>query len=319
MKYTDTQLRTWDQRRLRVGRKKRDELMAQASNLIDKLEVAIPEASSFGVTRFRRAGSLMKATALYPRADIGIDADIAVYLDDSEATDWDLATLHATLREIAIKVYPTKSAEDFWVQPHTLGLEFRASGLKVDLVPLLVIDGDTERGWMVNSSGQRSHVADIPAHIKFVRDIANGDSRYRPLVRMAKRWRSEAELKEELGSFPIELILAQINAEQGPAATLEVGLQRFFLYLAQSELREPILSGHSSTQPSQSPVQILDPADRDNNVAALVTDAQRAEIVATATTAWETLVTASQLGGKGETKELWQEIFGTNFTTEEDS
>jgi tRNA nucleotidyltransferase (CCA-adding enzyme) len=319
MKYTDTQLRTWDQRRLRVGRKKRDELMAQASNLIDKLEVAIPEASSFGVTRFRRAGSLMKATALYPRADIGIDADIAVYLDDSEATDWDLATLHATLREIAIKVYPTKSAEDFWVQPHTLGLEFRASGLKVDLVPLLVIDGDTERGWMVNSSGQRSHVADIPAHIKFVRDIANGDSRYRPLVRMAKRWRSEAELKEELGSFPIELILAQINAEQGPAETLEVGLQRFFLYLAQSELREPILSGHSSTQPSQSPVQILDPADRNNNVAALVTDAQRAEIVATATTAWETLVTASQLGGKGETKELWQEIFGTNFTTEEDS
>jgi len=319
MKYTDTQLRTWDQRRLRVGRKKRDELMAQASNLIDKLEVAIPEASSFGVTRFRRAGSLMKATALYPRADIGIDADIAVYLDDSEATDWDLATLHATLREIAIKVYPTKSAEDFWVQPHTLGLEFRASGLKVDLVPLLVIDGDTERGWMVNSSGQRSHVADIPAHIKFVRDIANGDSRYRPLVRMAKRWRSEAELKEELGSFPIELILAQINAEQGPAETLEVGLQRFFLYLAQSELREPILSGHSSTQPSQSPVQILDPADRDNNVAALVTDAQRAEIVATATTAWETLVTASELGGKGETKELWQEIFGTNFTTEEDS
>ena len=317
MKYTDSQLRIWDDQRLRVGRDKRNELMNQASGLIDKLKTEIPESTAFKVERFRRAGSLMKATALYPRADIGIDADIAVYLNDSEATDWDLSTLHATLREIAIKVYPAKSAADFWVQPHTLGLEFRASGLKVDLVPLLAIDGDTERGWMVNSNGQRSHVADIPAHIKFVRDLANEDPHYRPLVRMAKRWRSEAELKEELGSFPIELILAQINVQQGPPATLEAGLQRFFLYLAQSELREPILSGHSSAPASQAPVQILDPADRDNNVTALVTDDERAEIVAAATTAWETLVTASQLGGKGETKELWQEVFGTNFTTEE--
>jgi tRNA nucleotidyltransferase (CCA-adding enzyme) len=318
VKYTDSQLRIWDDQRLRVGRDKRNELMKQASGLIDKLREEIPESTSFKVERFRRAGSLMKATALYPRADIGIDADIAVYLDDSEATDWDLSTLHATLREIAIKVYPTKSTADFWVQPHTLGLEFRASGLKVDLVPLLAIDGDTERGWMVNSNGQRSHIADIPAHIKFVRELANEDSRYRPLVRMAKRWRSEAELKEELGSFPIELILAQINVQQDPPATLEAGLQRFFLYLAQSELREPILSGHASAPASQASVQILDPADRDNNVTALVTDDERAEIVAAATTAWETLVTASQLGGKGETKEFWQEVFGANFTTEED-
>ncbi|HYH52618.1 MAG TPA: CBASS oligonucleotide cyclase [Solirubrobacterales bacterium] len=318
MKYTDAELRVWDDRRLRVGRDKRNELMGQASGLIDKLEKEIPESTSFKVKRFRRAGSLMKATALYPRADIGIDADIAVFLDDSEASDWDLSTLHATLREIAIKVYPSKSAEDFWVQPHTLGMEFRASGLKVDLVPLLAIEGDTERGWMVDSSGQRSHIADVPAHIKFVRDLANEDGRYRPLVRMAKRWRSEADLKDELGSFPIELILAQLNSDLGPPATLEEGLHRLFLYIAQTELRKEVLSGHASAPSSQNPVVILDPADRDNNVAALITDTERAEIVSATTSAWETLVTASQLGGKGETEELWREVFGTNFTTEEE-
>jgi tRNA nucleotidyltransferase (CCA-adding enzyme) len=317
MKYTDTQLRVWDDRRLRVGRDKRDELLRQAKGLTEKLEKAIPESSPFKVVRFRRAGSLVKATALYPRADTGIDADIAVYLDVSGASDWDLATMHATLREIAISVYPTKSPDDFWQQPHTMGMEFRASGLKVDLVPLIAIEGDAEKGWMVDSYGQRAHLSDIPAHIKFVRDLARADSRYRPLVRMVKRWRNEAELNTAFGSFPIELILAQINADQDPATSLEEGLQRLFLYIAQWELKIPILSGHGSTPDPKAPVVILDPADGDNNVAAWVTDTQRAEIVGAAIAAWETLVLAARVGGKGETEGYWREVFGSDFTTEE--
>ncbi len=316
MRYTDAQLRTWDERRLRVGRKKRDELMKQAGNLISKLETAIPEASAFTVVRFRRAGSLVKATALYPRGDTGIDADVAVYLDASAATDWDLATLHATLREIAISVYPTKSPEDFWVQPHTMGMEFTASGLKIDLVPLIAIEGDAERGWMVDSYGQRAHLADIPGHIKYVRDLAGEDSRYRPLVRMTKCWRNEAELRKALGSFPIELILAEINADQGAAPTLEAGLQRFFLYIAQSNLADPILSGHSSAPATSDPVVILDPCDRENNVAAWINSSQRDDIVKVAEKSWETLALAAEVSGKGETEDYWHEVFGSGFTVE---
>jgi hypothetical protein len=311
VKYTDAQLRVWDDRRLRVGRDKRNELLKQAKGLIEKLENAIPASSPFKVVRFRRAGSLMKATALYPRADTGIDADIAVYLDVSNASDWDLATLHTTLREIAIGVYPNKSPEDFWQQPHTMGMEFIASGLQIDLVPLIAIDGDSAKGWMVNSLGQRAHLADIPAHIEFVRTLANADPLYRPLVRMAKRWRNEAELRKALGSFPIELILAEIHAKQ------EAGLHRFFLYLAQTELTEAILSGHASAPDNSDAVVILDPANRDNNVTAWVTDLQRKEIVSAGTAAWETLVLAAQVGGKVETKDLWREVFGSGFTTEE--
>ncbi|HTD08640.1 MAG TPA: CBASS oligonucleotide cyclase [Solirubrobacteraceae bacterium] len=316
MRYTDAQLRTWDERRLRVGRKKRDELMKQAGNLISKLEIAIPEASAFAVVRFRRAGSLVKATALYPRGDTGIDADVAVYLDASGATDWDLATVHATLREIAISVYPTRSPEDFWVQPHTMGMEFIASGLKVDLVPLIAIEGDAERGWMVDSYGQRAHLADIPGHIKYVRDLAGEDSRYRPLVRMIKCWRNEAELRKALGSFPIELILAEINANQGPAPTLEAGLQRFLLYVAQSSFAAPVLSGHTSAPATSDPVVILDPCDRENNVAAWITSSQRNDIVKAAEKSWETVALAAEVSGKGETEGYWREVFGSGFTTE---
>jgi hypothetical protein len=318
MRYTDTELRVWDGRRLRIGRERRDAYLAQVSTLISKLESAIPAGSPFKVVRCRRAGSLMKATGLLPRGDNGIDADIAVYLDASGASDWDLTTLHATLREIAIGVYPTKSPEDFWPQEHTMGMQFIASGLKVDLVPLVAIDGDSARGWMVDAAGQRANLADIPGHIAFVRELAAADPRYRPLVRIAKKWRNEAELKA-LGSFAIELILAHLNSLEGPAGDLESGIQRFLLYLAQTRLGEPILSGHASAPEEPGPVVILDPCDRENNVGEWISAGAQGEVAAAAEAAWEALHLAAAVGGKGETLELWREVFGSNFTTEEET
>ncbi len=187
MKLTDTQLRAWDAQRLRVSRSKREALLAQVANLVDQLEKHVPASSPFKVVRFRRAGSLRKATAVHPRGDTGIDADIAVYLDTSAASDYDLVTLHATLREIVRGVYPTKDDADFWVQPHTLGMQFHASGLAVDLVPLIAIEDEPDEAYMVSSTGGRAGKTNVPVHLKFVGDLAKADSRYRPLVRMTKK------------------------------------------------------------------------------------------------------------------------------------
>ena len=118
MNFTDTELRTWDNRRLRVGREKRKQLLAQVATLIEKLEKAIPASSPFTVVRFRRAGSLPKATALHPRGDTGIDADVAVYLDDSQASDYDLMTMHDTLRAIVRGVYPQERQRLLGAAPH---------------------------------------------------------------------------------------------------------------------------------------------------------------------------------------------------------
>jgi hypothetical protein len=316
MNFTDTELRTWDNRRLRVGREKRKQLLAQVATLIEKLEKAIPASSPFTVVRFRRAGSLPKATALHPRGDTGIDADVAVYLDDSQASDYDLMTMHDTLRAIVRGVYPTKSDNDFWVQPHTLGMQFHASGLKVDLVPLLAIPGEAEEAWMVTSSGAKAHKTNIPGHLAFVRELAKIDSRYRPLVRMGKAWRNEAELDDELGSFAVELILAQLHATQGAPPTLEEGVQRFLLYVAQTKLQEPITFGHANPTLPPEAVVILDPLNAQNNVTEWMGDGDRQTVVAAATVAWETLMTASHNSYKGETLSLWREVFGSSFTVE---
>ncbi|MGO9902512.1 MAG: CBASS oligonucleotide cyclase [Solirubrobacteraceae bacterium] len=316
MNFTDTDLRTWDRRRLRVGREKRSRLLAQVATLIGKLEKAIPANSPFKVVRFRRAGSLRKATALHPRGDTGIDADVAVYLDDSNASYYDLLTMHNTLRAIVRGVYPTKQDDDFWVQPHTLGVQFRASGLKVDLVPLLALPGQTEEAWMVTSNGTRAHKTDIPAHVAFVRELANADDRFRPLVRMCKAWRNNVELGDELGSFAIELILAHLHDTRGAPISLEDGLQRYFLYVAQTGLNMPILSGNGASEVPNAPVVILDPANPSNNVTSRMTESDRQAIVSAATVAWERLITAHHNGYKGETLALWREVFGSTFSVE---
>jgi hypothetical protein len=316
MELIDGKLRNWDNRRLRVSRDKRKRLLDQVANLISSLEKHIPASSPFKVVRFRRAGSLRKATAVHPRGDTGIDADIAVYLDTSDATNYDLASMHSTLREIVKGVYPTKGDSDFWIQPHTLGMQFHATGLAVDLVPLIAIEDEMDEAWMVSSTGGQGAMTNVPGHLKFVGDLAKEDPRYRPLVRMAKTWRNEAELKHELSSFAIELILAHLQDTQGPAPSLEAGLQRFFLYIAQNELKEPILSGHSQPKAAPPTVMILDPCNAENNVASRMTESERSEIVTTATKAWETLLMAHTAGGKGETNELWRETFGSSFTTE---
>ena len=316
MRFTDAELRTWDRRRLRVGRQKRDQLLAQVATLIEKLEKAIPANSKFTVVRFRRAGSLPKATALHPRGDTGIDADVAVYLDDSQASDYDLMLMHDTLRAIVRGVYPTKSDTDFWVQPHTLGMQFHASGLKVDLVPLLAIPDEAEEAWMVNSTGARAHKTNIPGHLTFVRELAKADSRYRPLVRMGKSWRNHAELTDELGSFAIELILAHLHAVRGAPASLEEGLQRFLLYVAKTGLQDPITSGHVTPSRPDDPVVILDPVNADNNICSRMNESDRQAVVAAVTGAWETLITAHHNSYKGETLALWREVFGPSFTVE---
>lgn len=166
---------------------------------------------------------------------------------------------------------------------------------------------------MVTSTGARAHKTSIPGHLGFVRELANADNRYRPLVRMCKAWRNHAELGDELGSFPVELILGHLHATKGAPATLEDGLQRFFLYLAQSALQEPIVSGHRKSSMPQAPVVILDPVNADNNVTARMSELDRQGVVSAATEAWETLMTAYHNGYKGETLSLWREVFGSTF------
>lgn len=318
MELSDTEIGTFDAKVLRLDPEKRKAYLEQVDNLIQRLEAKINEDSSFGVRKFLRAGSLWKGTALQPRDGRGVDADIAVYLEADEATQFDLSTLHEQLRRLAMAIYPQKRPEDFEVHPRTLGIHFHDSGLDIDLVPVLPIAGPGDYGWQPSSQGDPPVKTSIPRQLEFVRRRAEADARYRRLVRLLKWWRNYHEL-EGLRSFAIELLLVYLQDNQGSPVSLEEGLLRFFLWVAQTELKEPV--AFQEIRPTggypRDPVVVLDPVNAENNVTRRITDPERAEIVQSATETWEVITTARRNGYRGETLEYWKQAFGRSFTIEE--
>jgi hypothetical protein len=139
------------------------------------------------------------------------------------------------------------------------------------------------------------------------------------LVRLLKHWRNHQELDENLRSFTIELIVSHLQDAEGVPASLEDGLLRLFLYIAQTKLSAPIVfaeCGKVSSLPTDR-VVILDPVNAANNVARRLTDADCNEIVAKATDAWETITAARNNNYKGETLEMWKDVLGRSFVIED--
>jgi tRNA nucleotidyltransferase (CCA-adding enzyme) len=319
MMLTDSQIDAFVSKVLHLGKGKRKEYLGQVDNLIDELTKKITEDSSFKVKGFKKTGSLEKGTVLKPKGDYGVDADVAVFLDVSEAEKDDVEELHKVIRRLLIAVYPTKSPDDFMVQPRTLGIHFRVSGLDIDLVPVIPIPKQPNYGWQPSSQNGGPVKTSIQGQLDFIKERKDADTRFRSVVRLLKNWRNEKEL-DKLRSFMIELIVAHLYDRDGAMASLESGLQRFFLYVAQSKLETPITFpelGRVTTLPGD-PVVILDPVNRDNNVAMRLTQDEREEIVSASKTAWETIEAASWRDGKGETLDLWKEVMGRSFTIDDD-
>lgn len=318
MMLTDAEIGVFVSRVLKLPPGKRKDYLRQVDYLIARLEKKINEDSAFAVKKFTKTGSLRKGTVLKPRDGVGVDADVAVDLDVSEASKDDLDLLHGIIRDLLIAVYPQKRPDDFKVQPRTLGIHYHDSGLDVDLVPIVPIPLEPGYGWQPSSQGDGPVKTSVAGQLAFIKARSDSDPRYRTLVRLLKRWRNYQEL-DALRSFTIELMLAYLQDRDGPAPSLEEGLLRFFLFIAQIELREPVSfpeNGRISRHPSD-PVVVLDPVNVDNNVARRITEAERQEIVAKATGAWETISAASWNPYKGETVELWRDVFGRSFVIEE--
>src|SRR5208282_4167566 len=153
MDLTDTQLKYFVENRLKPPKGKRAEYLAQVDHLIERFAAASDTDKVINIKKFLKTGSLRKGTVLRPRGDFGVDADVAVFLNADGASQYDLDNLHGRIRRLLAKIYPTKKPEDFTIQPRTLGIEFRDSGLEMDLVPLIAIDGPGDYGCQPSSQG----------------------------------------------------------------------------------------------------------------------------------------------------------------------
>jgi hypothetical protein len=319
MDLTDTQLNYFVNNRLKLPKGKRAEYLAQVDHLIERFSAAASGDKLIDISKFLKAGSLRKGTVLRPKGDLGVDADMAVFLNVNGASEYDLANLHGRIRKLLAKIYPTKNPEDFRIQPRTLGIEFLDSGLEMDLVPLVVIDGPGDYGWQPSSQGDAPVKTSVTKQLDFIRARKDGYANFTALVRLLKYWRNFHELNDSLRSFAIELIVSHLQDRQGAPSSLEAGLLRFFLYIADSQLKSPI-TFEECGKPKSFPkdrVVILDPCNVDNNVTRKITEEDCKVIVEKCLNAWETLSYARNYDGKTQTLELWKEIFGRSFVIED--
>jgi len=319
MELTNTQLVYFVDNCLKLPKGKRGELLDQVDNLIAVFTRRAKEDPVINVKKFLKTGSLRKGTVLRPRGDVGVDADIAVFLNTDGVSKFDLESLHHRIRLLLCRAYPQKKEDDFTVQPRTLGILFHVSGLAVDLVPIIPIEGPGDYGWQPSSRGEDPIKTSVTKQLEFIRTRRDGYLQFTALVRLLKHWRNQKDLDDTLRSFIIELIVSHLQDVDGAPATLEEGLLRFFLYIAQAALRNPISfpeNGKVTSLPKDR-VVILDPVNADNNVARRLTDSDCREIVASATEAWELLTAARNNTYKGETLEYWKEVFGRSFVIEE--
>jgi restriction endonuclease S subunit len=187
MMLNDAQLGVFVSKVLHLGPGKRREFLTQVDNLIRQLKKKITEDSSFKVKGFVKTGSLMKGTVLKPKGDYGVDADIAVFLDLSEAEKDDVDRLHAIIRKLLISVYPQKKEEDFQIQPRTLGIHFQESGLDVDLVPVIPISAQPGYGWQPSSQGGKPVKTCIQGQLDFINNRRQADRAFKSIVRLLKK------------------------------------------------------------------------------------------------------------------------------------
>jgi hypothetical protein len=319
MELSDAQLGYFVDNCLKLPKGRREEFLSQVDNLIEVFSRKAAADPVVNIQKFLKTGSLRKGTVLRPRADFGVDADIAVFLNTNRVSKFDLKSLHDRIRRLLRAAYPQKTDGDFTVQPRTLGIVFRVSGMEVDLVPILPIDEPGDYGWQPSSLGEDPVKTSVTKQLEFIRARKEAYVRFTALVRLLKHWRNHQELDESLRSFTIELIVSHLQDTEGAPISLEEGLLRFFLCIAQTRLKSPIVfaeCGKVSSLPKDR-VVILDPVNAANNVAHRITDADCEEIVTKATDAWETITAARNNNYKGETLELWKDVFGRSFVIEE--
>jgi len=304
---------------LKLPKGKRNEYLAQVDTLIERLTKVAKDIPELTIRKFLKTGSMRKGTVLKPKYGFSPDADVAVFIElanDDDALD----RLHDLLKQMLMKAYPNKSPDDFTIQPRTLGIEFIDSGLSLDLVPVIPLEGPGDYGMQPSSQGKAMVKTSIAGQLEFVRSYKDPYTKWTAVVRLLKRWRNTHEL-DELRSFTVELLVCYLQATSGVPQSIDEALSRFWLFVAQSLGTQRVAfssaqAGQGDAVAGSDAVVVVDPVNSSNNVASRISDSELKIIQSAAESAWELHHHSRTLRTKGDTIDTLRTIFGKDFTYE---
>lgn len=289
---------------------------AQARRLRERLETYLDEHPDFSLRKMLLAGSLAKGTALRTINDI----DVACYIE-GDCAPHSVAELIDYLAERLRKAFPNFTPDQVQPQTYSVTVNFKGSGLNVDVVPILY-DGDPDwHGDLVSQDDGSFLRTSIPRHLAFTKARKDAQPKhFAQAVRLGKFWTRRMKQERDgfrFKSFMVELVMAKLADGGTDLSDYPEAMQAFFTYLANSDLRELIVFGdyysRSSVPACDDTVRIIDPVNAANNVARLYDQAHADMIVDAALDAGDAIDAALAAPTKQETVRYWQKVLGTTF------
>ena len=314
---TQADLATFADERVNLKREARDKYREQVANLRNRLEAYIAEHPDIGLVKLLMSGSLAKGTALSTINDV----DVAMYVKNDGAPN-ELAKLLPWLVDKLRATFPQISPEKIYVDDPCVVISFKGTGLDVEVAPILY-EGDKEwRGYLWDRSTGKRILTSIPLHLDFIRARKNTQpTHFAQVIRLAKWWVRQREGDTDgfaMRSFLVELIMAKLADDGKQFDDYLLGLEHFFLYIQKTGLKERIAFTDNyplSKLPKEKTnvVEIFDPVNPENNVAADIDESKRRKLVELAEQALDALAYARTCQTKGEAVECWQEVMGSTF------
>lgn len=289
----------------------------QVNAMRDRLAEHIAEHPDYALVKALHSGSAAKGTGL----KVGGDLDCVVYIrpDAAPADDRDLPSwLMERLREANSRL----GADQFIPQDHCVTVEFRGTGLKVDVAAVLCSDvGSQNDGYLIQKDTGQRVLTNIPRHLEFIRSRKNEcPVHYRQVIRLVKWWIWQQKLQNGLRfkSFMAELICSHLLDAGQAMDDYVAALGALFEYIVVSQLRERIAfedyyTAEALPAPTGAPIEIFDPVNPENNVAALYAERDRRAIVEAAHAALDAIDEAEYATTKGRAVEAWRTILGPSF------
>ncbi len=293
------------------------EYREQVMRLRDELAAHIAEHSDYSLIKMLQSGSVAKGTALSTLNDM----DVAVYIkasdapvDESELLNW----LVGRLRD----AYPRMSPDQFNPDGHCVTVSFKGTGLDVDVVPVIYEGGSNDIGYLIEKDSGDRLLTSIPLHLEFIRKRKEAyPTHFAQVVRLLKWWVKERKKSNQafrFKSFMIELLCAHLSDSGMDFSDYPLAMEKFFAYVVQSGLKKRIsfsdyYAPSSLLGPTGAPIEIFDPVNPENNVAARYSEAERNLIVEASYDALDALNAAHHSTTKERSVDLWQEVLGPSF------
>jgi tRNA nucleotidyltransferase (CCA-adding enzyme) len=300
-----------------LSREDAEEYREQVRRLREKLDKYASDHPDYGLIKTLLSGSLAKGTSLRTLNDI----DVAFYVKAEKAPSSERDLLNWLAQRLR-DAYPQMKSDQIKPNNHSVCIKYAVSGLVVDVVPVQYKGDPDDRGYLFASDGGEPVLTSIPLHLAFIRKRkAQQKDHFAQVIRLVKWWVRLEKIKDDgfkLKSFMTEMIISHLADNGVSMADYTLALEKVFAYIVKSRLKTRIYftdyyPASKLPGPTGKAIEIFDPVNETNNVAAIYDDSHRQKIVKAAQDALEAISEARFATTRGRAFECWQDVLGPSF------